>query len=149
MPEWTEPIRRRLEPLKLDAAREAEILDELSQHLDDRFLELRSLGTAVAEAERLALEELDDDEALSLALRFVPYSDDHGHFNFGWTIVLVGFGLLALGASLYLVYVLEILKFTRFRRREIMRETGEGVTDEEIERQVRGEIETGEWEAVN
>src|SRR4051812_35524767 len=87
--------------------------------------------------------------ALSLALRFVPYSDDHGHFNFGWTLVLVGFGLLAAGASLYLVYVLEILKFTRFRRREIMRETGEGVTDEEIERQVRGEIETGEWEAVN
>jgi UDP-GlcNAc:undecaprenyl-phosphate GlcNAc-1-phosphate transferase len=87
--------------------------------------------------------------ALSLALRFVPYSDDHGHFNFGWSVVLGGFGLLALGASLYLVYVLEILKFTRFRRREIMRETGEGVTDEEIERQVRGEIETGEWEAVN
>lgn len=86
--------------------------------------------------------------ALSLALRFVPYSDDHGRFNLGWTIVLVAFGLLALGASLYLVYVLEILKFTRFRRREIMRETGEGVTDEEIERQVRGEIETGEWEAI-
>jgi hypothetical protein len=62
--------------------------------------------------------------------------------------VLVGFGLLALGASLYLVYVLEILKFTRFRRREIMRETGEDVSDEEIEQQVRGEVETGEWEAV-
>jgi UDP-GlcNAc:undecaprenyl-phosphate GlcNAc-1-phosphate transferase len=86
--------------------------------------------------------------ALALALRFVPYSDDHGHFNAGWTIVLVGFGLLALGASLYLVYVLEILKFTRFRRREIMRETGEDVSDSEIERQVRGEVETGEWEAV-
>jgi UDP-GlcNAc:undecaprenyl-phosphate GlcNAc-1-phosphate transferase len=86
--------------------------------------------------------------ALALALRFLPYSDDHGHFNVGWTIVLVAFGVLALGASLYLVYVLEILKFTRFRRREIMRETGEGVTDAEIERQVRGEIETGEWEAV-
>jgi UDP-GlcNAc:undecaprenyl-phosphate GlcNAc-1-phosphate transferase len=86
--------------------------------------------------------------ALALALRFVPYSDDHGHFNVGWTIVLVAFGVLALGASLYLVYVLEILKFTRFRRREIMRETGEGVSDAEIERQVRGEIETGEWEAV-
>jgi UDP-GlcNAc:undecaprenyl-phosphate GlcNAc-1-phosphate transferase len=86
--------------------------------------------------------------ALALALRFVPYSDDHGHFHAGWTLVLVAFGLLALGASLYLVYVLEILKFTRFRRREIMRETGEGVTDEDIDRQVRGEIETGEWEAV-
>jgi UDP-GlcNAc:undecaprenyl-phosphate GlcNAc-1-phosphate transferase len=87
--------------------------------------------------------------ALALALRFVPYSDHHGHFHLGWTIVLVAFGVMALGASLYLVYVLEILKFTRFRRREIMRETGEGVTDEEIERQVRGEIETGEWEATH
>jgi UDP-GlcNAc:undecaprenyl-phosphate GlcNAc-1-phosphate transferase len=86
--------------------------------------------------------------ALSLALRFVPYSDHHGHFNVGWTVVLAAFGVLALGASLYLVYVLEILKFTRFRRRELMRETGEGVTDEQIERQVRGEMETGEWEAV-
>jgi UDP-GlcNAc:undecaprenyl-phosphate/decaprenyl-phosphate GlcNAc-1-phosphate transferase len=75
--------------------------------------------------------------ALSLALRFIPYSDDHGHFNVGWTVVLVAFGLFALGASLYLVYVLEILKFTRFRRRV-------GASDEEIER----EFETGEWEAV-
>ena len=86
--------------------------------------------------------------ALALALRFVPYSDHHGHFHTGWTLVLVAFGLLALGASLYLVYVLEILKFTRFRRREIMRETGEGVSDDQIEREVRREIETGEWEAV-
>src|SRR3954453_2945968 len=61
---------------------------------------------------------------LALALRFVPYSDHHGHFHAGWTLVLVAFGLLALGASLYLVYVLEILKFRRFRRREIMRERG-------------------------
>jgi UDP-GlcNAc:undecaprenyl-phosphate/decaprenyl-phosphate GlcNAc-1-phosphate transferase len=86
--------------------------------------------------------------ALALALRFVPYSDDHGHFHAGWTIVLACFGLIALGASLYLVYVLEILKFTRFRRREIMRETGEDLKDEDIERQVRDEIETGEWEAM-
>jgi UDP-GlcNAc:undecaprenyl-phosphate/decaprenyl-phosphate GlcNAc-1-phosphate transferase len=73
--------------------------------------------------------------ALSLALRFVPYSDDHGHFNTGWTVVLVGFGLMALGASLYLVYVLEILKFRRFRQHQ-------GVPESEIER----EFETGEWE---
>jgi UDP-GlcNAc:undecaprenyl-phosphate/decaprenyl-phosphate GlcNAc-1-phosphate transferase len=84
--------------------------------------------------------------ALALALRFVPYSDHHGHFHAGWTIVLLAFGVLALGASLYLVYVLEILKFTRFRRREIMQETGEGVSDAEVERKVRGEVETGEWE---
>src|SRR5437899_1649847 len=33
--------------------------------------------------------------ALALALRFVPYSDHHGHFHTGWTLVLIGFGLFA------------------------------------------------------
>ena len=74
----------------------------------------------------------------ALALRFVPYSDDHGHFNLGWTLVMVAIGLFVFAASLYLVYVLEILKFSRFRR-------DEGVSDEEIEH----EVETGEWEAVS
>jgi UDP-GlcNAc:undecaprenyl-phosphate GlcNAc-1-phosphate transferase len=83
---------------------------------------------------------------LALALRFVPYSDDHGHFHLGWTLVLIAFGLIAAGASLYLVYVLEIFKFTRFRRQELLRETGEDVSDEEIERAIEREIETGEWE---
>ena len=73
--------------------------------------------------------------ALSLALRFVPYSDHHGHFHTGWTLVLVAFGVFALGASLYLVYVLEILKFTRFRTRQ-------GASADEVEH----EFETGEWE---
>lgn len=85
---------------------------------------------------------------LALAVRFVPYSDHHGHFRVGWTVVLIAFGLLAVGASLYLIYVLEILKFTRFRRQEIMRETDEGLSDEEIEREIEREIETGEWEPV-
>ena len=43
--------------------------------------------------------------ALALALRFVPYSDNHGHFDAAWTAVMVAFGLLALAASVYLVYV--------------------------------------------
>ena len=73
--------------------------------------------------------------SLALALRFVPYSDHHGHFHTGWTLVLIAFGLVAVGASLYLVYVLEILKFRRFR-------SGVGASEEEIER----EFETGEWE---
>ncbi|MEA2143528.1 MAG: hypothetical protein QOI64_1958, partial [Solirubrobacteraceae bacterium] len=37
---------------------------------------------------------------------------------------------------------------SRWRRKEIMRETGEDVTDEDIDRQVAHEVETGEWEAV-
>jgi UDP-GlcNAc:undecaprenyl-phosphate GlcNAc-1-phosphate transferase len=84
---------------------------------------------------------------LGLALRFVPYSDDHGHFNLGWTLVLIAFALIAAGASLYLVYVLEIFKFSRFRRQEILHETGENISDEEIEREIEREIETGEWPA--
>jgi len=90
--------------------------------------------------------------ALALALRFVPYSDDAGHFDTTWTLVLVGFGTLAVGVSVYLVVVLEILKFRRFRAREIQRqvETGEipALSAEEIEREVDREVETGEFEAV-
>ncbi len=52
---------------------------------------------------------------LALALRFVPYSDNHGHFDAVWTAVMVALGLLALATSVYLIYVLEILKLRRGR----------------------------------
>ncbi len=59
---------------------------------------------------------------LALALRFVPYSDDHGHFDLLWTAVMGIFLLAALAYSVYLIYVLEILKL---RRGRINPETGE------------------------
>ena len=37
MPDWSAHLRTRLAPLRLSPAREAEIVDELSQHLDDRY----------------------------------------------------------------------------------------------------------------
>jgi UDP-GlcNAc:undecaprenyl-phosphate/decaprenyl-phosphate GlcNAc-1-phosphate transferase len=90
--------------------------------------------------------------ALALAMRFVPYSDDDGTLNAGWALVIAAFGLAALAASVYLVLVLEILKFRRFREREIQRqvETGEmpALSADEIEREVEREVETGEFEAV-
>jgi UDP-GlcNAc:undecaprenyl-phosphate GlcNAc-1-phosphate transferase len=90
--------------------------------------------------------------ALALAMRFVPYSEDDGTLNAGWAVVIAAFGLVALAASLYLVVVLEILKFRRFREREIQRqvETGEmpALTAEQISSEVDREIETGEFEAV-
>ena len=52
---------------------------------------------------------------LALALRFVPYSNHHGRFNAFWTGVLIACGLIALAFSVYLVYVLEILKLRRGR----------------------------------
>ncbi|HEX6752303.1 MAG TPA: MraY family glycosyltransferase [Solirubrobacterales bacterium] len=60
--------------------------------------------------------------ALALALRFVPYSDDHGSFDALWTAVMLLLGLGALAYSVYLIYVLEILKLRRGRRNP---ETGE------------------------
>jgi UDP-GlcNAc:undecaprenyl-phosphate GlcNAc-1-phosphate transferase len=90
--------------------------------------------------------------ALALALRFVPYSDDHGHFNVGWTFVMAGFGLLALAASIYLVLVLEILKLKRWRQFQLKREKlahGEPPpADTEIDAQLARELETGEFEAA-
>ncbi|MBS1880288.1 MAG: undecaprenyl/decaprenyl-phosphate alpha-N-acetylglucosaminyl 1-phosphate transferase [Actinobacteria bacterium] len=59
---------------------------------------------------------------LALALRFVPYSDNHGHFHAGWTALMLALLALALAYSVYLVYVLEILKL---RRGRINPETGE------------------------
>ena len=60
--------------------------------------------------------------ALALALRFVPYSDDRGNFDAAWTVVMAVLLLLALAYSVYLIYVLEILKL---RRGRINPETGE------------------------
>jgi UDP-GlcNAc:undecaprenyl-phosphate/decaprenyl-phosphate GlcNAc-1-phosphate transferase len=90
--------------------------------------------------------------ALALAMRFVPYSEDDGTLNAGWALVIAAFGLVALAASLYLVVVLEILKFRRSREREIQRQvdTGEmpALTAEQISDEVDREVETGEFEAV-
>jgi UDP-GlcNAc:undecaprenyl-phosphate GlcNAc-1-phosphate transferase len=90
--------------------------------------------------------------ALALAMRFVPYSEDDGTLNAGWALVIGAFALVALAASVYLVIVLEILKFKRFRERELRRqvETGEipALSESEIEREVEREVETGEFEAV-
>jgi UDP-GlcNAc:undecaprenyl-phosphate/decaprenyl-phosphate GlcNAc-1-phosphate transferase len=90
--------------------------------------------------------------ALALAMRFIPYSDDDGSLHAGWTLVIVAFAALAVAASVYLVVVLEILKFRRFREREIRRqvETGElpALSEEEIEVEIGREVETGEFDAV-
>jgi UDP-GlcNAc:undecaprenyl-phosphate GlcNAc-1-phosphate transferase len=76
---------------------------------------------------------------LALALRFVPYSDDHGNFRLGWSIVMAAILLAVAAASLYLVYVLEIFKFKRLARR-----SRPDLTDEELEER----LETGEFEAL-
>ncbi len=68
MPEWRGEIRRLLAGLGLPPTREAEIVEELSQHLDDRYQELCSRGVSEAEAGRTALAEMRDGETLAEAL---------------------------------------------------------------------------------
>jgi UDP-GlcNAc:undecaprenyl-phosphate GlcNAc-1-phosphate transferase len=84
---------------------------------------------------------------LAVALRFVPYSDDHGHLHAGWALLMGALLVGVLAASVYLVYVLEILKFKRLDAIRLRRTRPEA-TEEEIEADVTERIETGEWEKV-
>ncbi len=91
--------------------------------------------------------------ALALALRFVPYSDDHGHFDVFWTTVMLVFGLLALAASVYLVEVLEILSLRRLRLRQLVsirRDAGRPApAAEQVDVAVARELETGSFPAID
>jgi UDP-GlcNAc:undecaprenyl-phosphate GlcNAc-1-phosphate transferase len=84
---------------------------------------------------------------LALALRFVPYSDHKGHYYTGWTLVMLAIGLVVVAASLYLVYVLEILKFRRLDAIRLRRLRPD-VSPAEIDLDVAKQLETGEFEAV-
>ncbi len=91
--------------------------------------------------------------ALALALRFVPYSDDHGSFDPLWTAVMAVFGLLALAASVYLVTVLEILTLRQMRLRQLIgvrRRAGRaGPAAQEVDEAVARELETGSFPTVD
>ncbi|HEV3048509.1 MAG TPA: MraY family glycosyltransferase [Solirubrobacteraceae bacterium] len=86
--------------------------------------------------------------AFALALRFIPYSDHKGHYSTGWTLVVLAIGLLVAAASVYLVYVLEILKFRRLDTIRLRR-LRPGASPAEIEMDVVQHLETGEFEAVS
>jgi len=91
--------------------------------------------------------------ALALALRFVPYSDDHGNFDLAWTAVMAACGLLALAASVFLVSVLEILTLRQVRLRQLVRirrQAGRSVpAAQEVDRAVAQELETGSFPTID
>jgi UDP-GlcNAc:undecaprenyl-phosphate/decaprenyl-phosphate GlcNAc-1-phosphate transferase len=90
---------------------------------------------------------------LALALRFVPYSDNHGHFNFLWSAVMAFFGLVALAASVYLVEVLEILKLRQARLRQLVglrADAGRPIPEAAaVDRGVERELETGSFPSID
>ncbi len=93
---------------------------------------------------------------VALALRFVPYHDRNGphrQYHLGWSLVMTAIILIALAASVYLVYVLEILKFKKRRARELEQTDPAALADpatreHEIDERVRRDLETGEFKRV-
>ena len=75
MPDGNEPIRKQLAGLHLAPAREAEIVEELAQHAEDCYRELRNLTVPDAEARRIALDEVGGPELLARELRSVERPD--------------------------------------------------------------------------
>ena len=71
MPDWKPEILRRLSPVNLAPAREAEIADELAQHLEDRYQEFLARGETREAAQRAALDELCGENMLARSLQHV------------------------------------------------------------------------------
>ena len=62
MPDWKDEVRKRLSGLNLAPAHEAEIVEELAQHVEDVYERSIKTGAPAPEAKRIALLELDDDK---------------------------------------------------------------------------------------
>ncbi|MDQ3632485.1 MAG: undecaprenyl/decaprenyl-phosphate alpha-N-acetylglucosaminyl 1-phosphate transferase [Actinomycetota bacterium] len=84
---------------------------------------------------------------LAVSLRFVDYSDDSGRLLLPGSLLMGALGLVVAAASVYLVYVLEILKFKRLDATRLRR-ARPGVTEQEIDEDVSERLETGEFDAV-
>src|ERR1700691_3939631 len=65
MPDWPAEIRAAIARLNLDPAREASLVEELSQHLADRDNDLRGEGMEDGDACRLLREELNDGRLIA------------------------------------------------------------------------------------
>ncbi|MFZ1995434.1 MAG: MraY family glycosyltransferase [Solirubrobacteraceae bacterium] len=81
---------------------------------------------------------------LAVMLRIVTH---HHSRQAGWIAALVVLAVVGAAASVYLIYVLEILKFKGLRTFELRR-ADPATSDDEIEDQVAKDIETGEFEKV-
>ena len=92
MPDWSQPIRQRLERMNLAGSREAEIVEELSQHLDDRYRDLVSSGLSEDCALTAALEELETGDLLIRELRKTRQPFDGRRAALGSAVPAGGWG---------------------------------------------------------
>jgi putative ABC transport system permease protein len=79
MHDWQSEVRARLAPLRLRPEREADIVDEIAQHLAERYREALQTGASPDEAARLALAEFHTGNAL--AQRIAALKQAHARAN--------------------------------------------------------------------
>jgi UDP-GlcNAc:undecaprenyl-phosphate/decaprenyl-phosphate GlcNAc-1-phosphate transferase len=84
---------------------------------------------------------------IAVALRFVPYSQHNGHLNADWAVVMGAMLVVGLAASVYLVYVLEILKLRRLRAWQLRRDDPD-TSEHDIDSKLEEDLETGEFPAL-
>src|SRR4029077_14279293 len=71
MPDWKAEVKARLARLSLSPARELEIIEELSQHLEDEYEQALSRSVSEDEAERAVLADLKVPDLLGRELKRV------------------------------------------------------------------------------
>src|SRR5262249_4117899 len=90
---------------------------------------------------------------VALALRFVPYSDNHGHFDALWSAVMALTLVAAAIASFRLLTALEILKLLNLRNRQWRRRLGLAAIPAPghpgVRQGVAGGLDPGPFEAVD
>jgi putative ABC transport system permease protein len=77
MPDFREEIAKRLSKLSLSGEREAEIVEELSQHLEDRYEQSLQGGATEEEAHEAVLRELAESDLLAQGLKRVEHRSEH------------------------------------------------------------------------
>ncbi len=60
MPDWKNIVRERIAPLRMESTAEADLTNEVAQHLEDCYRESQSGGASEDEAYQSAIAELDD-----------------------------------------------------------------------------------------
>src|SRR2546423_14099866 len=88
MPDFKNQIRKQLTGLSISPTRETEIVEELSQHLEERYDQSLSRGATEEEAYETALAELAESDLLGRELKRVerriqhePLVLGHGRIN--------------------------------------------------------------------
>jgi putative ABC transport system permease protein len=74
MPDWPKEISDAVAKLNLEPTREASLVEELTQHLSDRYDEMRGTGVSEAEAYQLLKEELNDGRLIAELRLILPSS---------------------------------------------------------------------------